>query len=134
MSRSDPPRSSIVARARESDLSQGKASTPHRTSFRRKLKIRLAALMLWLHIYVSMFGLAAILFFSVTGLTLNHPNWFFGGAERVDEGEGQMDLKWLHIETPAATPGEEPDLSRQVAKLDVVEHLRKAHGIRGALA
>ena len=28
--------------------------------------------MRWLHIYVSMFGLAVVLFFSVTGLTLNH--------------------------------------------------------------
>ena len=30
--------------------------------------------MRWLHIYLSMFGLAAVLFFSVTGITLNHPN------------------------------------------------------------
>ena len=29
-----------------------------------------------------MFGLAAVLFFSVTGITLNHPDWFFGEAER----------------------------------------------------
>ena len=39
--------------------------------------------MRWLHIYLSMFSLAVVLFFSVTGITLNHPDWFFGGAERA---------------------------------------------------
>ena len=64
---------------------------------RRTLRIRLVKLMLWLHIYVSMFGLAAVLFFSVTGITLNHPDWFFGKVERKREAEGQLNLKW----TPA---------------------------------
>jgi hypothetical protein len=92
--------------------------------------------MRWLHIYMSMFGLAAVLFFSVTGLTLNHPDWFFAGAESRVEAEGQIDPKWLHLDTPAPSSGEEqePDPSRGVAKLEVVEHLRGAHGIRGALA
>ena len=45
--------------------------------------------MRWLHIYLSMFGLAAVLFFSVTGITLNHPDWFFGEAERRVEAEGR---------------------------------------------
>ena len=35
---------------------------------------------------------------------------------------------------PDPTPDEAPDLARQVNKLEVVESLRKAHGIRGALA
>jgi hypothetical protein len=79
--------------------------------------------MRWLHIYLSMFGLAAVLFFSVTGITLNHPDWFFGEAERHVESEGRMEHKWLHSDRPEA----------EVAKLEVVEHLRKAHAIRGAL-
>ncbi len=73
----------------------------------RRLKIRLVRLMLWLHIYVSMFGLAAVLFFSVTGITLNHPDWFFGSAERQDQAEGQVDRKWLQWgrrHRPATTP------------------------------
>ena len=49
--------------------------------------------MRWLHIYVSMFGLAAVLFFSVTGITLNHPDWFFGEAERQVQAEGQMSTR-----------------------------------------
>jgi hypothetical protein len=105
----------------------------------RTLKIRAVKLTLWLHIYVSMFGLAAVLFFSVTGITLNHPDWFFGNAERRVQAEGQLDAKWLRAETtPTATDGsdsaDEPDRSKEVAKLEVVEHLRKAHAIRGALA
>jgi hypothetical protein len=101
---------------------------------RRRLSIRLAALMRWLHIYLSMFGLAAVLFFSVTGITLNHPDWFFGETERRVQAKGRMDLKWLHLDAPTAPPGAESDLSFQVAKLEVVEYLRKTHGIHGALA
>ena len=51
--------------------------------------------MRWLHIYLSMFGLAAVLFFSVTGITLNHPDWAFGQVERRREAKGQVDLKWI---------------------------------------
>jgi hypothetical protein len=90
--------------------------------------------MLWLHVYASMFGLAAVLFFSVTGLTLNHPDWFFGTSEHRVQAKGQVDRKWLHLEPPPAPPGTELDRSREVAKLEVVEHLRKTHGIHGALA
>jgi hypothetical protein len=91
--------------------------------------------MLWLHIYVSMFGLAAVLFFSLTGITLNHPDWFSGDSERqVREEEGQIDLKWLNAGVPR-TEGDAPtDPAGQVAKLEVVEHLRKTHGVRGAMA
>ena len=70
-------------------------SSAHARSLRRKLSIRFAKLMRWLHIYLSMFGLAAVLFFSVTGITLNHPDWVFGQVERRREAEGQMDLKWI---------------------------------------
>jgi hypothetical protein len=97
-------------------------------------------LALWLHIYVSMFGLAAVLFFSVTGITLNHPDWFFGGAERQEQAEGQIDVKWLHAGTTASAAGDgpessgEPDRSKEVDKLQIVEHLRKTHSVRGALA
>src|SRR3954462_8922712 len=104
MSRSNPPRSSIVERVRHSSTLAGPSAAHHR-SWRRRLSIRFAALMLWLHIYLSMFGLAAVLFFSVTGLTLNHPDWFFAQAERSDRAEGRIDPKWLHDEAPATPPG-----------------------------
>ena len=138
MSRSDPPRSSIVERLRQSRPAPADRP-PRGRSLARTVKIRLVHLTLWLHIYVSMFGLAAVLFFSVTGLTLNHPDWFFANRERQSQAEGQVDVKWLHVPAPPA-PADgagsagEPDRSKEVAKLEVVEHLRKAHGIRGALA
>ena len=86
MSRSDPPRSSIAERVRRSSPAQ--ANPPaHGRSLLRSVKIRLVKVTLWLHIYVSMLGLAAVLFFSVTGLTLNHPDWFFaGGARKLGNG------------------------------------------------
>ena len=106
----------------------------HVRSLRRRINIRFAKLMRWLHIYLSMFSLAVVLFFSVTGITLNHPNWFFSGAERRSEAKGQIDRKWLRVDAPATTSGDASDPSGQVAKLEVVEHLRKNHGIRAALA
>jgi hypothetical protein len=138
MSRSDPPRSSIVERLRRNSPAPGDHPAHGRTRG-RTLKIRVVRVALWLHIYVSMFGLATVMFFSVTGITLNHPDWFFGGAERQVQAEGEVDRKWLHVGTTAAVgdgseAGGEPDRSKEVAKLEVVEHLRKTHGIRGALA
>jgi len=107
-----------------------------RRPFRRRLAILFAKLMRWLHIYLSMFGLAAVLFFSATGITLNHPDWFFGEAQRSVRSEGKIDPKWLQLEALVAdsSPEDPADLSRQVNKLDVVEFLRQTHGIRGALA
>jgi hypothetical protein len=82
-----------------------------------------------------MFGLAAVLFFSATGVTLNHPDWFFGEAERSVRNEGQIDPRLLHTRGPSGLRAEsDGDATAQVARLEVVESLRKAHGIRGALA
>jgi hypothetical protein len=81
---------------------------------------------LWLHIYVSMFGLAIVLFFSVTGVTLNHPDWFFEQAERTVDASGKLDPKWLYPEVT--------DVPDQVARLEIVEYLRKENGVRGSVA
>ena len=134
MSRSDPPRSSIVARLR---LNSSPILPPsaHAHSLRRKLSIRFAKLMRWLHIYLSMFGLATVLFFSVTGITLNHPDWLFGQVEHRREAEGQVELKWIRRQNDSteSQADDRGDRSKEVAKLDVVEHLRKTQAIRGAL-
>ena len=96
------------------------------------MSIRFAKLVRWLHIYLSMFSLAVVLFFSVTGITLNHPDWFWSGAESSREAEGELRREWLHSAQSAA---EAPaDAASGVAKLDIVEHLRATHSIRGALA
>jgi hypothetical protein len=92
--------------------------------------------MRWLHIYLSMFSLAVVLFFSVTGITLNHPDWFYSAAESHTDAEGQLDPRWVRPASgePVAEGGGPPESSQQVAKLEIVEHLRAVHKIRGALA
>jgi uncharacterized protein len=75
----------------------------------------------WLHIYGSMLSFSVVLFFSVTGITLNHPGWL-AAAERRAQQSGQIDLAWL------AVP-ETPD-----ARLRIVEHLRATHGLSGAVS
>lgn len=96
---------------------------PRRPTRRRLAAVRLAAVMRWLHIYLSMFSLAALLFFALTGITLNHPAWFTpAGAERHSEAEGRLDAAWVRT-------GSNPP-----AKLEVVEHLRNRHGIKGAVS
>lgn len=85
------------------------------------LKQKLATWSRWLHIYSSLFGLGVILFFSVTGLTLNHPDWAFGSVRREQLHEGSVPLEW--VQTGEA----------EVARLEIVEHLRREHGVRGFL-
>lgn len=91
--------------------------------------------MRWLHIYLSMFGLAAVLFFSVTGITLNHPDWAFGQVERRREAKGRVELRWIASQraTSDSQTASDSESTEPVAKLEIVEHLRKTHAIRGAL-
>ena len=79
--------------------------------------------MRWLHIYLSMFSLAVILFFSLTGVTLNHPDWFGAGAERITEAEGMLDRGWLDADVRR---GEEAGGRRAPAQ--------GTHGVAGRLA
>lgn len=117
MSRSNPPHSPIAEKLRQNSPDV----PPHARSLRRRVVIRSAAIMRWLHIYSSLLGLATVLFFSVTGVTLNHPNWFFGESERRTETDGSMKLEWV-------------DASGDVDRLEVVEYLRKTNGVRGEMA
>jgi hypothetical protein len=75
----------------------------------------------WLHIYVSMVSCVIVLFFSVTGVTLNHPEWF-ADAERTTQVAGQLEMAWMKTG------------SAEVAKFEVVEYLRRIHGLRGAVS
>jgi uncharacterized protein len=86
----------------------------HQPYWRRKTII----LSRWLHIYLSMCSFAILFFFAVTGLTLNHQDWF-ANQERTVQVEGAMDVKYL---------------GKNVAKMEIVEFLRKTHAIRGAVS
>ena len=83
-------------------------------------KRRSAAFFRWLHIYVSMVSFGILFFFAVTGLTLNHDDWFFGDRPSTTQRRGELDRKWV-------APGD----ATAVAKLEVVEHLRRVHGVKG---
>ena len=78
--------------------------------------------MRWLHIYLSMVSFGALLFFAVTGFTLNHADWLFGSRPTTTQRPGRVELAWVKA----------PDAA--VAKLEIVEQLRRAHAIKGALA
>ena len=83
---------------------------------------RIAKFSRWLHVYMSMASFAVVFFFAITGLTLNHADWF-AGHERTAVYKDTLDAKWT--KTPDA---------RDVARLDIVEYLRKAHGIHGEVS
>jgi hypothetical protein len=76
-----------------------------------------------------MLGLASVLFFGVTGLTLNHPDWFLEDVARRVDVEGTIPRALLN----ASSAENADDPSLQVAKLEIVELLRKTHRIHGAL-
>ncbi|MCU0862429.1 MAG: PepSY-associated TM helix domain-containing protein [Planctomycetes bacterium] len=72
----------------------------------------------WLHIYGSMLGLCATLLFAVTGLTLNHAEWFESAEPSVRTVTGKLPLTML---------------GDPVEKLEVAERLRAEHGLRGTV-
>lgn len=80
------------------------------------IKREIATWTRWLHIYLSMFSFAALLFFAVTGITLNHTSWI-EGQQRVEQVAGQLTLDWV---AGSAT----------IDKLQIVEYLRNTHGIK----
>jgi hypothetical protein len=91
-------------------------------AWRSVWKRRIAKYSRWLHVYVSMASFVVVFFFAVTGLTLNHTEWF-EGQERVLELHGTLDPAWTRTATEAG-----------VRRLEIVEQMRNAHGIRGAVS
>jgi hypothetical protein len=86
----------------------------------------------WLHIYLSMLSLGSIFFFSITGLTLNHPDWFF--RETTSQKTGKLDLAWLNQKNAPPADWKESDYGHEIDKLSVVEHLRHAHKLSGRVS
>ncbi|MEL6428624.1 MAG: PepSY-associated TM helix domain-containing protein [Planctomycetota bacterium] len=75
----------------------------------------------WGHTFVSSFGFGALVFFSVTGITLNHPD-VFETAEPVElEFSGSLEPSLLAVS----------DGGVEVQRLEIVEELRAEHGLRG---
>jgi hypothetical protein len=85
-------------------------------------KRRFAHLARWLHTYLSMLSFAILLFFAVTGLTLNHAEWFDRHA-RPTVIRGNLNKDWVGASTADG-----------VAKDDLVRYFRQAHHTRGSLS
>jgi hypothetical protein len=85
----------------------------------------------WLHIYLSLFSLAVIFFFSITGLTLNHPDWFF--SESTAEQTGSVDPSLLNNDASPPMDWDQFDFGHKVNKLEVAELLRARHRLRGTV-
>ena len=75
----------------------------------------------WVHLYLSMVGFAALFFFSVTGLTLNHPTWLGASEEHMETLEGEINSEWLgYQELADAIDAEEaPDVEAGVDRLEI---------------
>jgi uncharacterized protein len=82
-----------------------------------------AASFRWLHIYLSMVSFVILFFFAATGITLNHVEWFGGAMPHTSLSKGNVNVDW--VKTPNAAT---------VARLEIVEQLRKTHGVKGALS
>lgn len=69
------------------------------------------------HVYLTMLGLLVMLLFGITGFTINHEDWFGATVPRRVEHQGEVPVALL-------APQEE---------LRLVEHLRNAFAVRGAM-
>ncbi|MBO0949389.1 PepSY-associated TM helix domain-containing protein [Fibrella forsythiae] len=117
-SRPQPWITAKSAATSEGSPSSGSTSKKGSPSWQRQL----AATSRWLHIYLSMASFVIVLFFAVTGLTLNHADWF-DDQSTEQELTGKLTPAWVNPTDTAA-----------INKLAVVEFLRTTHGIKGALS
>ena len=88
----------------------------------RPIRREIAIVSRWLHIYLSMASFGVVLFFAVTGLTLNHPDWF-AGREKTVQRHGVAQASLLHANNPDGAD-----------KLGLVELFRNREHVQGALS
>jgi hypothetical protein len=74
-----------------------------------------------LHVYTSMIALVVVLFFGVTGLTLNHPTWTFGDGIDTSTVSGTLPMA---VTRPDGT----------VDFLSISEYVRREHGVSGEVS
>ncbi len=70
------------------------------------------------HVYTSMLALLVVLFFGLTGVTLNHPEWTFGFDPAAESFSGTLPDGWRNEDG-------------SVQFLTVSEYVRSAHGVDG---
>ena len=67
----------------------------NRSRFQKKLNRQFAMVSRWMHIYVSMLSFAIVLFFAITGITLNHPDKF-AYQQTTKQFKGNLPLEWVN--------------------------------------
>jgi uncharacterized protein len=75
----------------------------------------------WLHIYLSMVSFAIVLFFSITGLTLNHAEYFQSPIV-TSSIKGSINKDWVNVLD-----------TLKIDKLKLVEFFRNQHKVHGAV-
>lgn len=105
--------------AKKHQLASGQGT---RKAGERPGSVRWAGLARWLHLYLSVVSFVLVLFFAVTGLTLNHAEWFDGDAVTTDT-KGKLNPAWV-AGTDTGT----------VNKLAIVEYLRATHNLKGTVS
>lgn len=86
----------------------------------KKLKKNISSSSRWLHIYLSMFSFAVLLFFAITGITLNHTEWF-ADQQKTTTLKGEINKSFLSPDT------------NQIKKLEIVEFFRSTYNIEAPL-
>ena len=89
----------------------------------RRISQQIAVVCRWVHIYLSMFGFATIVFFSVTGITLNHPDWFGLARDQSRDVSGNLPEPML------VNHGERDEVDR----LAIAEYLRHEYRLKGTV-
>jgi hypothetical protein len=84
---------------------------------RKSARARLYLWARWLHVYISTGTLLLVLFFALTGITLNHPDMMLGSTEVTQTIDGNLPAGW--------------NQGGQVDWLKVSEYLRSENGVQG---
>jgi len=82
------------------------------------MRLRVHSALRWLHIYSSLVSLLVVLFFALTGVTLNHPDWLAG--EHMQELRGSLPTGWKS--------------AKGIDWLLVSEQMRTVHEVHGTVA
>lgn len=72
----------------------------------------------WLHVYTSLISLVLVIFFGLTGITLNHPDWTLGQEASLSTVRGDL-------------PDEAISDAGEVEFLVISEFVRAEHEVRG---
>jgi hypothetical protein len=68
-----------------------------------------------------MFSFIILLFFAITGITLNHTEWF-ADQQKTNSINGKLNTQWVSVKDTA-----------KIAKLNIVEFLRNTHNVKGSV-